>query len=114
MNLSHSQPSFWAAAGCCRGPQQTRQHDLEVDTSIEAVLVLSEITAAIFSEIERMISPTQGGFQVTQQGVNPAKAGHISAAARGANHLRLMLAALWPAPGPVRNAPAYRTAPGIT
>ena len=92
MKLSHSQPSFWAAAGCRRGPQQTGRHGLEVNASIEAVLVLSEITVGIFCKIERMIGSTQGGFQVTQQGINPVKAGHIGTAARSANHLGLMLA----------------------
>ena len=95
MKLSHSQPGLRAAAGHRRGSQQTRQHGLEVNATIEAVLVpvLSEITVGIFCKIERMIGSTQGGFQVAQQGVNPAKAEHVGAAARCANHLRLMVAA---------------------
>jgi hypothetical protein len=39
-----------------------------------------------------MVSITQGGFQVAQQGVIPVKAGHVGAAARRSNHLGLMLA----------------------
>ena len=93
MKLSHSQPGLRATAGCRCGPQQTGQHGLEVNATIEAVLVLSEITVGIFCKIERMISPTQSGFQVAQQGVNPAKAGHVGAAARCAHYLRLMVAA---------------------
>ena len=93
MKLSHSQPSLRAAAGYRRGPQQTGQQGLEVNATIEAVLVLSEITVGIFCKIERMIGTTQGGFQVAQQGVNPAKAGHVGAAARCANYMGLMLAA---------------------
>ena len=93
MKLSHSQPGLWATAGYRCGPQQTGQHGLEVNASIESVPVLGEITVGIFCKIERMIGPTQSGFQVAQQGINPAKAGHIGAAARGANHLGLMVAA---------------------
>lgn len=92
MKLSYSQPDLWTTTGCCRGPQQAGQLGLEVNASIEALLVLCEISVGIFCEIERMISLNQGGFQIAELGVNPGKTGHVCAPARDANHLRLMLA----------------------
>ena len=75
MNLSHSLPSLRATAGCRCSPQQTGQHGLEVNATIEAVLVLSEITVGIFCKIERMIGPTQSGFQVASRVLTQLKLG---------------------------------------
>ena len=53
-----------------RRPCQSRQNGRQVKAAIEAVLNLCKITLTVLVKVKRMVSATEGSFEVAQQCVD--------------------------------------------
>jgi len=53
-----------------RRPCQSRQNGRQVKAAIEAVLNLCKITLTVLVKVKRMVSSTEGSFEVAQQRVD--------------------------------------------
>ena len=53
-----------------RRPRQASQNSRQVKAAIEAVLNLCKITLTVLVKVKRMVSSTEGSFEVAQQRVD--------------------------------------------
>lgn len=49
------------------------QNDRQVETAVESILELGEVTMGVLGEIERMVGSGVRRFQIAQEGINRAK-----------------------------------------
>lgn len=49
----------------------------QIESAIESVAKRSQVSGGIFSEVERMVTPVQAGFEIAKYGIDPSELGQI-------------------------------------
>jgi len=88
--FSQSKPHLRSRTGCHGGAHQAWQDGLQIEAPVEPILTLGQVTMGVFSEVEGMIGPRQGGLHVARHGVDPGKTRHVHTAPDGTDHFRHM------------------------
>src|ERR1700674_5691484 len=85
MNLSQSNRSLrvWRAGN--GGDQQPCVQRAEIEATVEAISEGGEVSSRILSEVERMVTAGEAGFEVAQDGVDPLELGQLFRLAPGDN-----------------------------
>ena len=88
--FSQPEPCLSSRASCRGGTHQAWQSGLQIEAPVEPILTLGQVTMGVFSEIEGMIGPRQGGLHVAQHSVDPGKTRHVRTAPVRTDHFRHM------------------------
>jgi hypothetical protein len=73
MNVSQAKSPLGSGLSQHRSTGQPSKQNFEIETPIETILELGQISRGIFPKFDRMIGAGKGGFQVAQQRVDPTK-----------------------------------------
>ncbi len=71
LNLSQANRSLWVWGAGNGGDQQPRVQRAEIEATVEAIGEGGEVSSRILSEVERMVTATEAGFEVAEHGVDP-------------------------------------------
>ena len=83
MNVSHSNNALRVRRRRGSGDDQSLMERAQIKAPVEAITERGEITGGVFLEIEGMVTTGQTGLEIAEDGIDPAKLGHLFGFAAG-------------------------------
>ena len=83
MNVSHPNNAHGVRRSRSGGDDQALMERAQIEASVEAITERRKIASGILLEVESMVATGQAGLEIAEDGIDPAKLGHLFGFAAG-------------------------------